>query len=90
MNGGAWEPIAVAEPDGILCSRRWEMKANVGRTERLIRVVVGVVIVAVGVVYGSWWGAVGLVPIVTGLIGWCPPYALLGIDTCPKAAAKKE
>ena len=65
------------------------MKANVGGRERLIRVVVGVVIVGVGVVYQSWWGAVGLVPIATGLIGWCPPYALLGINTCSTAGAKK-
>jgi hypothetical protein len=66
------------------------MKANVGRTERLIRFAVGVVIVAIGVAYESWWGAVGLVPIVTALVGWCPPYALLGIDTRSTAAAKKE
>jgi len=66
------------------------MKANVGRTERLIRVVVGIVIVGIGVVYGSWWGAIGLVPLATGLIGWCPPYALLGINTCSTAAAKKS
>ncbi|MGD8896405.1 MAG: DUF2892 domain-containing protein [Acidobacteriota bacterium] len=66
------------------------MKANMGRTERMIRVVVGVVIVGIGVAYQSWWGAVGLVPIATGLIGWCPPYALLGIDTRPKTAAKTE
>ncbi|MCG6928315.1 MAG: DUF2892 domain-containing protein [Acidobacteria bacterium] len=66
------------------------MKVNVGRTERLIRVVVGVVIVGVGVVYQSWWGAIGLVPLATGLTGWCPPYALLGINTCGKAAAKPE
>jgi predicted RND superfamily exporter protein len=65
------------------------VKANVGQTERLIRGVVGVVIVAIGVVYQSWWGAVGLVPIVTALIGWCPPYALLGIDT-RSATMKKE
>jgi hypothetical protein len=66
------------------------MKANVGRTERLIRVVVGIVIVGIGVVYESWWGAVGLVPLATGLIGWCPPYALLGFSTCSAAAAKKD
>jgi len=65
------------------------MKANVGGTERVLRVVVGAVIVGVGVVYQSWWGAVGLVPIATGLIGWCPPYALLGINTCSSAAAKR-
>lgn len=66
------------------------MKVNVGQAERIIRVVVGVAIVGVGVAYGSWWGAIGLVPIATGLTGWCPPYALLGISTCSKAAAKTE
>jgi hypothetical protein len=66
------------------------MKVNVGQTERIIRVVVGVVIVGVGVAYGSWWGAIGLVPIATGLTGWCPPYALLGFSTCSKAAVKTE
>ncbi len=66
------------------------MKVNVGQRERLIRVVVGVVIVGIGVAYGSWWGAIGLVPIATGLTGWCPPYALLGISTCSKATAKPE
>jgi hypothetical protein len=66
------------------------MKVNVGQAERIIRVVVGVAIVGVGVAYGSWWGAIGLVPIATGLTGWCPPYALLGINTCSKAATKTE
>jgi len=66
------------------------MKANVGQTERTIRVVVGVVVVGVGMVYQSWWGAIGLVPLATGLTGWCPPYALLGISTCKAAAPKGE
>jgi hypothetical protein len=65
------------------------MKANVGRTERTIRVIVGVVILGVGMAYQSWWGAVGVVPLATGLTGWCPPYALLGISTCSASAAKK-
>jgi hypothetical protein len=65
------------------------MKMNVGKTERIIRLVVGVVIVVIGIVFQSWWGLVGLVPIATALAGWCPPYALLGIDT-RSAAAKKE
>jgi hypothetical protein len=65
------------------------MKMNVGKTERVIRFVVGVVIVVIGIAYQSWWGLVGLVPIATALVGWCPPYALLGIDTRP-VAAKKE
>jgi hypothetical protein len=66
------------------------MKTNVGQTERAIRVVVGVVILGVGMFYQSWWGAIGLIPLATGLTGWCPPYALLGISTCKTAAAKSE
>jgi hypothetical protein len=65
------------------------VKANVGQTERIVRFVVGGAIVGIGLYYQSWWGLVGLVPIATALVGWCPPYALLGIDT-RSAAAKKE
>ena len=59
------------------------MKSNVGGIDRMIRIVLGVVLVAlaatgtVGV-----WGWLGLVPLATGLLGWCPPYSLLGINTC--------
>jgi len=59
------------------------MKANVGGLDRAARITVGVVLVAlaatgtVGV-----WGWIGLVPIATGLSGWCPAYLPLGISTC--------
>ena len=43
------------------------MKANVGSTERTLRIIAGIVIIAIGVYYGSWWGVVGLVPLFTGL-----------------------
>ncbi|HBH39399.1 MAG TPA: DUF2892 domain-containing protein [Curvibacter sp.] len=59
------------------------MKTNIGNIERGIRVVGGLVLVALaatGTV--GWWGWLGLVPMATGLVGWCPPYALLGINTC--------
>jgi hypothetical protein len=58
------------------------MKRNVGNTERALRAIVGLVIIAIGVFYQSWWGAIGLIPLVTGAMGWCPPYALLGFNTC--------
>jgi hypothetical protein len=58
------------------------MEKNVGGIDKTIRVIVGVIIIALGVVYNSWWGAIGLIPIATALVGWCPPYALLGINTC--------
>lgn len=57
------------------------MQINVGKTDRTIRLIVGVVIIAAGLYYQSWWGAVGLLPLTTGLLRWCPPYQLLGIST---------
>lgn len=57
------------------------MQKNIGKTDKTIRIIAGLVIIAIGWYYQSWWGAVGLVPIGTALINWCPPYALLGINT---------
>ena len=59
------------------------MTKNIGDTERIIRIVGGLVLIALaatGTVSG--WGWRGLVPLATGLTGWCPPYSLLGINTC--------
>lgn len=59
------------------------MTKNIHTIERAVRVIVGLVIVSL-VFIGpqSAWGWLGLIPIATGLIGWCPPYAMLGISTC--------
>jgi len=57
------------------------MQCNVGQTEKIIRIVVGVALIIAGAIYGSWWGAVGLIPLVTGFIGWCPAYKALGLNT---------
>ena len=61
------------------------MKQNVHNIERVVRVVIGAAIVSL-VFIGpqSPWGWLGLVPIATGLLGWCPPYAMLGINTCKR------
>lgn len=59
------------------------MKANVGGVDRIARIVVGAVLVglaATGTV--GVWGWLGLLPLATGLAGWCPPYAMLGWSTC--------
>jgi hypothetical protein len=58
------------------------MNINIGKYERVIRVVAGLAIIAWGVYAKNWWGAIGAVPLLTGLIGWCPPYAIFGISTC--------
>lgn len=57
------------------------MKRNVGRTDQIIRVILGVVIILVGIYFKSWWGVLGLVPLVTGIIGYCPLYALIKVST---------
>ena len=62
------------------------MKANVGGIDRTLRIVLGLVLLSL-VVIGpkTLWGLVGLVPLATGLMRFCPVYPLLGINTCPRA-----
>jgi hypothetical protein len=57
------------------------MQCNVGGTDRIARIVAGVVILGIGVVYKSWWGLIGLLPLVTGLIRWCPVYVPLKMSS---------
>lgn len=63
------------------------MKYNVGKADRTIRIVLGLVIIAVGIYFKSWWGAIGLIPLLTGLMGSCWLYQLFGISTCKLDAA---
>jgi hypothetical protein len=58
------------------------MKRNVGSADRVIRVLLGLGIIAAGIYYKSWWGAVGVVPLFTAAIGWCPAYLPFGLSTC--------
>ncbi len=57
------------------------MTCNVGRTDRTIRIVLGIIILAGGYFYQSWWGLIGLVPLITGAIGWCGLYTIFHIST---------
>lgn len=61
------------------------MTKNVHNIERVVRVIVGLAIISL-VFIGpqSAWGWLGLIPLATGVIGWCPPYALFGFSTCKK------
>ncbi|MCK0153804.1 DUF2892 domain-containing protein [Alcanivorax sp. S6407] len=58
------------------------MKTNVGTADRTMRLVAGVVIILLGIVFQSWWGAIGLIPLFTGTTRWCPAYLPFGISTC--------
>jgi hypothetical protein len=59
------------------------MKKNIHSIERVIRILVGTGLTALAFVGpANHWFLLGLIPLATGLIGWCPPYALLGINTC--------
>ena len=60
------------------------MKVNEGKLDRTVRIVLGLVIIGLGFYYQSWWGALGLLPLLTGLSGFCALYTLLGINTCPR------
>ena len=59
------------------------MTKNVGGIDRTLRIVIGLALIgaaATGTV--GLWGYIGLVPLATGLMGWCPPYAMFGFNTC--------
>ncbi len=58
------------------------MKHNMGKTDRIIRAFVGIIVIAIGVYFKSWWGAIGLLPIFTAAVSWCGLYKLFGISTC--------
>ena len=59
------------------------MKANIGKIDRIARIVIGTVLIALAA-SGSIgaWGYLGVIALATAAIGWCPPYALLGLSTC--------
>ncbi len=59
------------------------MTLNVGGADRVIRIVAGLVLIGLTLTGNiGLWGWLGLVPLLTGAMGWCPPYALFGINTC--------
>jgi hypothetical protein len=64
---------------------------NEGTLDRVIRVIAGLAILSlVFVGPKTLWGLVGAVPLLTGLVGFCPGYRLLGIRTCPMAPSKPD
>lgn len=65
------------------------MKSNIGTVDRILRIVVGLGLLSIIFVGPqTLWGLVGLVPLVTALVGFCPAYRLLGICTTGRTQAK--
>ena len=60
------------------------MTRNIGKTDRIIRVIVGVVIAALGFYYKSWWGLLAILPLLTAFFAYCPLYVPLKISTIKK------
>ncbi|MHB8905899.1 MAG: YgaP family membrane protein [Melioribacteraceae bacterium] len=58
------------------------MKKNVGNVDRVLRLILGLVIIALGFINQSWWGLIGIIPLFTAAVGWCPAYLPFGISTC--------
>ena len=70
------------------------MYKNVGSIDRIIRVVIGLVLIAYAIPLGfpstgwNWVGWIGVVPIITALVGTCPAYSILGMSTCADGSRK--
>jgi phosphatidylglycerophosphate synthase len=65
------------------------MKTNTGSLDRALRALVGLLLIALVFVGPKTpWGWLGLILVGTSLMGWCPAYAILGVDTCEKTTAK--
>ncbi len=65
------------------------MTANVGGIDRVLRIVAGLVLISL-VFFGpkTPWGWIGVVPLLTALIGYCPAYSIFGLSTCPMKSGK--
>jgi hypothetical protein len=59
------------------------MKNNVGGIDKILRIVAGIALIAWALTGGPVWAWIGIVPLATGLMGWCPLYPMLGLSTCP-------
>lgn len=60
------------------------LKKNVGYVDSIIRVVIGSLIVGIGLYFDSMWGLIGLIPVFSGAVSFCPVYKVLSLDTAKR------
>jgi hypothetical protein len=58
------------------------MVRNVGGTDKIIRIILGLAIIVAGLLAKSWWGIIGIIPLLTAIFSFCPAYLPFGIKTC--------
>ncbi|NMF99001.1 DUF2892 domain-containing protein [Aromatoleum toluolicum] len=64
------------------------MNANVGGIDKILRIVAGLILIGLAIMgIGAPWTWIGVVPLATGLMGWCPAYSIFGVNTCPMKKA---
>jgi len=66
------------------------MKINVGGLDRIVRIIAGLVILGAGYYYKSWWGLIGLGPLLSGIFQRCPAYLPFGLSTGSKPETTPE
>lgn len=58
------------------------MQRNIGTTDKIIRVLAGLALLVLGIALNSWWGVIGVLPVLTAFVGICPAYIPFRISTC--------
>lgn len=60
------------------------MAVNIGKLDKVVRIVAGIALIVSALTgYFAPWGWIGIMPLATALMGWCPAYTLFGISSCP-------
>jgi hypothetical protein len=65
------------------------MKTNVGSLDRIIRLLIGLALLGAGYYFKSWWGLIGVMPLLTAVFRFCPAYLPFGLSTCARPEEKK-
>ncbi len=66
------------------------MKSNVGGIDRILRLLVGLALLGAGLYFKSWWGLIGLVPLLTAVFRFCPAYLPFGISSCGQRTSRGD
>ncbi len=60
------------------------MKKNIGKIDKTLRLIIGIIILVLGIIFKSWWGLLGVIPVITSFLNYCPLYCPLKISTIEK------